>query len=288
MHWHGQRRLTTAWRIPAIWAEVGSRVRRRQGVSGRGQRRLRDSRSVTDLIDRLAAVWTQVQTGDARDEAAFREVYTDPVILNGSGATISELVERYRTLHASFTDLDIEVLDRTELPGTLAVVLRQRGRHVGPLPTALGTVEPTGRTFDVMGIDVLTVRDERIGRIWVVADELGGSPSSTPSRWPWLILDAQRVPQRALRQARALTLPPASRRYGAGQLTIDTVERACAAWAGPRTAAYERARTPVDGVKENTRVPVGAIGPSCGRAVRRGSHRLRLTGVIGPRTQPAR
>jgi hypothetical protein len=44
---------------------------------------------------------------------------------------------------------------------------------VGPLLTPLGTVGPTGRTFDVVGIDVLTVRDERVGRIWVVADELG-------------------------------------------------------------------------------------------------------------------
>jgi hypothetical protein len=128
---------------------------------------------MADFIDRLAAVWTRVPTGDTRDEAAFREVYTDPVILNGSDAAISELVERYRMLHGSFADLGIEVVDRHQLPGTLAVVLRQRGRHVGPLPTALGTVAPTGRTFDVLGIDVLTVRDERISRIWVVADELG-------------------------------------------------------------------------------------------------------------------
>ena len=39
-----------------------------------------------------------------------------------------ELVERYRKLHESFSDLDIDVLDRTEMLGTLAVVLRQRGR----------------------------------------------------------------------------------------------------------------------------------------------------------------
>jgi SnoaL-like polyketide cyclase len=75
-------------------------------------------------------------------------------------------------LHESFADLDIEVVDRTEMPSTLAVVLRQRGRHVGSLRTPLGTLGPTGRTFEVLGIDVLTIRDERISRIWVVADEL--------------------------------------------------------------------------------------------------------------------
>lgn len=134
--------------------------------------RLRDSRSVPDLIDRLAAVWTRIPTTDSADEAAFGEVYTDPVMLNGREVAIGDLVERYRGLHASFADLDIEVLDRRELPGTLAVVLRQRGRHVGPLATPLGTVEPTGRAFDVIGIDVLTVEHERISRIWVVADEM--------------------------------------------------------------------------------------------------------------------
>jgi SnoaL-like polyketide cyclase len=133
---------------------------------------VRNSRSVADLMDRLAAVWTQVPTGDGRDVAAFREVYADPVMLNGRDTAIGELVERYRMLHESFADLDIEVVDRTEMPSTLAVVLRQRGRHVGSLRTPLGTLGPTGRTFEVLGIDVLTIRDERISRIWVVADEL--------------------------------------------------------------------------------------------------------------------
>jgi hypothetical protein len=34
-------------------------------------------------------------------------------------------------LHAGVADLDIEVLDRAERPGKLALALRQRGRHVG-------------------------------------------------------------------------------------------------------------------------------------------------------------
>jgi hypothetical protein len=128
---------------------------------------------MADLIDRLAAAWTTVPTGDMRDEAPFREVYTNPVTLNGADAPISDLVERYRILHAAFADLEIEVVDRAELAGRLAVVLRQRGRHVGPMTTSFGTIAPTGRTFDVLGIDVLTVSDGRISRIWVVADELG-------------------------------------------------------------------------------------------------------------------
>jgi SnoaL-like polyketide cyclase len=158
------------------------------GWTGDGS--LRDSRPVAHLLDRVVAVWTAVPAGDARDEAAFREVYTDPVKLNGNDVAIGELVERYRILHASFTDLAVDVVDRIETPGALAVVLRQRGRHVGPLRTPLGTVGRTGRTFEVLGIDVLTVDDERINGIWVVSDELGrleqleavtlAAPATTP------------------------------------------------------------------------------------------------------------
>lgn len=126
-----------------------------------------------DLVDRLAALWTRVPAGDGRDEAAFRELYTDPVTLNGVATPIGDLVRRHLALHAAFEDIDIDVVDRAEMPGALAVVLRQQGRHAGALPTPLGTVPPTGRRFEVLGIDVLTLSRGRISRIWVVADELG-------------------------------------------------------------------------------------------------------------------
>jgi hypothetical protein len=127
---------------------------------------------VTDLIDRLVALWTRPPTGDDRDEDVFREAYADPVTLNGTDVAVAGLVERYRMLHAAFTDLTIEVLDRRELGDSLGVVLRQQGRQVGPLPTPWGPLSSVG-TFDVLGIDLVTVTDGRISRIWVVADELG-------------------------------------------------------------------------------------------------------------------
>jgi hypothetical protein len=48
-----------------------------------------------------------------------------------------------------------------------------RGRHTGPLPTPLGTVQPTGREVAVRTIDVLTIADDRVVAVTVVADELG-------------------------------------------------------------------------------------------------------------------
>ena len=110
-----------------------------------------------------------------RDEAAFAALYTDPVVLNGTPVPVADLVGRHRTLHAAFADIAIDLV--AQMPaadGGVAVVLRQRGRHVGSLTTPLGTVEPSGRTFDVLGIDVLGLAgDGRVASIWVVADELG-------------------------------------------------------------------------------------------------------------------
>jgi hypothetical protein len=125
-----------------------------------------------DVIDRLVALWTRPPTADDRDTEVFREAYTDPVRLNGTEVAVAGLVERYRMLHAAFTDLSVEVVDRRELGDTLAVVLRQQGRQVGPLPTPWGPLASTG-TFDVLGIDVLTITGGRISQLWVVADELG-------------------------------------------------------------------------------------------------------------------
>lgn len=124
--------------------------------------------------DRLAALWTAAPTGDDRDDQAFLGVYTDTVRLNGAEVGVADLVARYRALHAAFAGIAIDEVARLEAPGGLAVVLRQRGRHAGPLATPAGELAPTGRPFDVLGIDVLGLAgDGRITTIWVVADELG-------------------------------------------------------------------------------------------------------------------
>lgn len=53
------------------------------------------------------------------------------------------------------------------------IAFYMRGRHVGPLPTPLGTVAPTGRAVEIRTIDVLTIADGVITAVWVVSDELG-------------------------------------------------------------------------------------------------------------------
>ena len=122
---------------------------------------------------RLFELWTVPP--DRRDdpEGAFRELYTDPVTINGTPVPVAGLVDRARALHAAFTGHTIEVVDRVEAPGKLTVAFRHTARHTGVWVTPLGDLAPSGRTVEGLGIDVLTLdQDGRITAIWVLADEL--------------------------------------------------------------------------------------------------------------------
>jgi hypothetical protein len=128
--------------------------------------------SSVPLEERLFVLWTVPP--DSRDDpdAAFRELYDDPVLINGVLIPVTDLVTRARALHNAFTEHDMQIVERIAEPGKLAIAFRHTARHTGPWTTPLGVLEPTGRTVAGLGIDLLTVRDGRITEIWVLADEL--------------------------------------------------------------------------------------------------------------------
>ena len=54
----------------------------------------------------------------------------------------------------------------------VAVAFGLRGRQAGPLPTALGTVQPAGRTVDLKITGILAITDGLIGAVQMAADNL--------------------------------------------------------------------------------------------------------------------
>ena len=128
---------------------------------------------MTDLLGRLLPLWTQPV--DSRDdaEAAFREVYADPVVVNGIKMPVAELAGRARALQRAFDGLSMHILDTVQTPDRLVIAFLMRGRHVGPFMSPLGTVAPTHRDIEVRTIDVLTVKEGVVSAIWVVSDDLG-------------------------------------------------------------------------------------------------------------------
>ena len=125
------------------------------------------------LLERLVPLWTQPVDARADAEAAFREVYADPVTVNGAAMTAADLAGRARALQRAFDGLSMHILDTVETPDRVVIAFLMRGRHVGPFMSPLGIVAPTQRDIEVRTIDVLVVTAVVVSAIWVVSDDLG-------------------------------------------------------------------------------------------------------------------
>ena len=124
-------------------------------------------------VQRLLRLWTDpLPADDGAAAAAFRELYSDPVTVNGTSLTAADHVARARAMQAALERPEREVLDVVEAGGSVALAFRLAGRQVGPLETPAGRVPPTGQWVDVRIIDILTLTDGRISGIWMVADWL--------------------------------------------------------------------------------------------------------------------
>jgi ketosteroid isomerase-like protein len=136
-------------------------------------------------VDRLLRLWTDpLPDDDAAAAAVFRELYADPVRVNGADLTAADLVARARALQGVFEAPEHEVLDVVEGEGKVALAFRMGGRQVGPLNTTVGPLAPTGQHLQLRVIDVLTLTDGRISAITMVADELAALAAVGAVRLP--------------------------------------------------------------------------------------------------------
>jgi hypothetical protein len=135
-------------------------------------------------VDSMMKLWSEpLPDSDQEAEAAFRELYTDPVVVNGAELTAADLVARARAVHRTFERRDNEVLDVVQTENKVAVAFRMSGRHVGPFATALGPLPPAGDRLEIRVIDILTLSDGKVSQIWMVADELGALVAADAVAW---------------------------------------------------------------------------------------------------------
>jgi len=128
---------------------------------------------MADIVETIMALWQRPPADDRAAEQAFAEFYTDPVPVNGTPFSCADLAARARSLNRALEGLSHQLLERVETPDKLVIAFVMTGRHVGPLPTALGEVPPTGREVAIRTIDVLTFSKGQISEVVVVSDELG-------------------------------------------------------------------------------------------------------------------
>ena len=125
-------------------------------------------------VERLLRLWSDpLPVDDGAAAAAFRELYADPVTVNGTPITPADLVARARAVQHTFAPVRREVLSVVEQGDRVAVAFRMGGRQVGTWTTSAGPVPATGRELWLRVIDVLTVAGGRITDVVMVADELG-------------------------------------------------------------------------------------------------------------------
>jgi hypothetical protein len=74
----------------------------------------------------------------------LRELYSDPVTVNGISLTATDLVARPRVMHEALERPEREVLSVLDAGTSVAVAFRPAGRRVGPLDTSAGRVTRRG------------------------------------------------------------------------------------------------------------------------------------------------
>src|SRR4051794_28413720 len=134
-------------------------------------------------VERLLRLWTEPQPDDGA-VAAFRDVYADPVTVNGTPLSASDLVVRAAVMQSALEQPEREVLAVADAGDSVALAFRLAGRHVGALDTPAGRLPPTGQRIEIRIIDVLTLSDGLITAIWMVADWLPAFAAAGALRLP--------------------------------------------------------------------------------------------------------
>jgi predicted ester cyclase len=126
-----------------------------------------------DFVDNLLKLWELPPPAGDAARAAFAQMYTDPVRINGIEMRLDDLVARARALHVALSERRTEILSRVDEGDRVAVAFRMHGKHTGPLITPLGEVAGSGKEVSTQVIDVLVLSEGKIREIWMVADTLG-------------------------------------------------------------------------------------------------------------------
>lgn len=131
------------------------------------------SESAEHLVGRLLDLWAGPVAEPLAALDAFGALYTDPVTINGTELSLTELVAHAAATHAALERIGVHVLDVVDAPDRVVVAFEMTARHIGTWRSALGDVAATGLTVTVRTIDVLTITDGRISGIVVNSDEVG-------------------------------------------------------------------------------------------------------------------
>ena len=135
-------------------------------------------------VEAMIRLWSEpLADSDEEAASAFRQMYTDPVVVNGAEMPVADLVVRARAVQRTFDRRHTELLEVIQVDDKVAVAFRMSGTQVGPLATTLGALPPSGGRLELRVIDILTLTDGKVSNIWMVADELGALVAADAVTW---------------------------------------------------------------------------------------------------------
>jgi len=118
----------------------------------------------------------QERLGELLEQRAFDrfgEVWAEDVVDHdpapGQAAGLAGIVDFWAEFTTAFPDLSLEPDPLVVADEYITAVFTIRGTHSGPFQGH----EPTGRTFEVRGIQVSKFRDGKIAERWGATDEKG-------------------------------------------------------------------------------------------------------------------
>jgi predicted ester cyclase len=121
-------------------------------------------------VDRALALWDSDPGVEDDPLPAWRTVYADPLLVNGTTTPLQDLMDRARMLHRAFTGFGHEMLHRVDGPRHSAFAFRLFGQHTGTLVTPLGELAPTNQRLTIAAMDIVTIVDDHLTEVWAIAD----------------------------------------------------------------------------------------------------------------------
>lgn len=134
----------------------------------------RDTADMDDIIERALRLWAEPLSDGPAALHAFRQVYVDPVLVNGQATDLQVLVDRARMLQDAFAEIRHDLKEVITTQGRRAFAFTISGRHTGTLASPVGDVPATGRDVVVTGLDIFIVDEatDHVTSIWAVTDWL--------------------------------------------------------------------------------------------------------------------
>lgn len=120
-------------------------------------------RQIPPVLSRMLELWN----GSGDNPA---DVYAAKCLLNGGPTTFEprEVEADIRTLRGAFPDVRFLVDDAFAADSRHVLKMRARGTHSGAaFDSDIGKAQPSGRAFEMHGIEVFEIRDDRIVDVWI-------------------------------------------------------------------------------------------------------------------------